>query len=81
LSAALHGEITIEQGEVQQSNFHDYTPLRFADCPAIEVDIIPGGDTPGGVGEPGVPPIAPAVANAVYALTGVRLRSLPLRIA
>jgi isoquinoline 1-oxidoreductase beta subunit len=80
LSAALHGEITIEQGEVQQSNFHDYTPLRFAECPAIEVDILPGGDTPGGVGEPGTPPIAPAVANAVYALTGVRLRSLPLRI-
>jgi isoquinoline 1-oxidoreductase beta subunit len=80
LSAALHGEITIENGRVQQSNFHDYTPLRFNECPAIEIDIIPSEDSPGGVGEPGTPPIAPAVANAVYALTGRRLRSLPLKL-
>jgi isoquinoline 1-oxidoreductase beta subunit len=80
LSAALHGEITIENGRVQQSNFHDYAPLRFNECPLIEVEIIASGDTPGGVGEPGTPPIAPAVANAVYALNGVRLRSLPLKV-
>jgi len=80
LSAALHGEITIDNGQVQQSNFHDYAPLRFNECPVIEVEIIASGDTPSGVGEPGTPPIAPAVANAVYALNGVRLRSLPLRI-
>jgi isoquinoline 1-oxidoreductase beta subunit len=81
LSAALHGEISIEDGAVQQSNFHDYRVLRLADAPAIDVHIVPGGEEPSGVGEPGVPPIAPAVANAVYAATGQRLRSLPLRLA
>ena len=80
LSAALHGEITIERGQVQQSNFHDYAPLRFNECPAIEVEILASGDSPGGVGEPGTPPIAPAVANALYALNGMRLRRLPLKI-
>jgi isoquinoline 1-oxidoreductase subunit beta len=80
LSAALHGEITIDKGQVQQSNFHDYAPLRFNECPVIQVEIMASGDKPSGVGEPGTPPIAPAVANAVYALNGVRLRSLPLRI-
>ncbi len=81
LSAALHGEITIEKGQVQQSNFHDYAPLRFDECPVIEVEIIGSTDSPSGVGEPGTPPIAPAVANALYGLTGRRLRSLPLRVA
>ncbi|WP_432730934.1 molybdopterin cofactor-binding domain-containing protein [Variovorax sp. W6] len=81
LSAALHGEITVEKGQVQQSNFHDYMPLRMNECPAIEVEIVASGETPGGVGEPGTPPIAPAVANAVFALTGQRLRSLPLKLA
>jgi isoquinoline 1-oxidoreductase beta subunit len=80
LSAALHGDITIERGQVQQSNFHDYAPLRMSECPDIEVDIIPSDEPPGGVGEPGTPPIAPAVANAVFALTGKRLRTLPLRL-
>ncbi|MDP9605064.1 UNVERIFIED_ORG: isoquinoline 1-oxidoreductase beta subunit [Variovorax paradoxus] len=80
LSAALHGEITVEKGQVQQSNFHDYMPLRMNECPVIEVDIVAGSEEPGGVGEPGTPPIAPAVANAVFALTGQRLRSLPLRL-
>jgi len=80
LSAALQGEITIDKGRVQQSNFHDYAPLRIDECPAIEVDIIPSEEPPGGVGEPGTPPIAPAVANALYALTGQRLRSLPLKV-
>jgi isoquinoline 1-oxidoreductase beta subunit len=81
LSAALHGEITLEDGQVQQSNFHDYAPLRMNECPAIEVDIIKSSEGLGGVGEPGVPPIAPAVANAVFAATGQRLRSLPLKLA
>ena len=80
LSAALHGEITLENGQVQQSNFHDYAPLRMNECPVIEVDIIPSNAPPGGVGEPGTPPIAPAVANAVFAATGARLRSLPLKL-
>jgi isoquinoline 1-oxidoreductase beta subunit len=81
LSAALQGEITIDKGQVQQSNFHDYAPLRIDQCPAIEVEIIASDQPPGGVGEPGTPPIAPAVANAVYALTGQRLRGLPLKVA
>lgn len=81
LSAALHGEITIENGQVQQSNFDGYAPLRFDECPEIVTEIMPGGETPEGVGEVGVPAIAPAVANAVFALTGTRLRSLPLVLA
>lgn len=81
LSAALFGEITIRKGQVQQSNFHDYPVLRLRDCPAIHTDIIPSDAPPEGVGEPGTPPIAPAVANALFALTGQRLRALPLRLA
>jgi isoquinoline 1-oxidoreductase subunit beta len=65
---------------VQQSNFNDYAPLRMNECPAIQVDIVDSAEVPSGVGEPGTPPIAPAVANALYALTGTRLRSLPLKI-
>ena len=80
LSAALHGEITIENGQVTQSNFHDCPPLRMLDTPVIEVDIIPSGEHPEGVGEPPVPPLAPALANAIFAATGQRLRSLPLRL-
>jgi isoquinoline 1-oxidoreductase beta subunit len=80
LSAALRGEITLDKGQVQQSNFNDYAPLRIHECPTIQVDIIPSDAAPSGVGEPGTPPIAPAVANALYALTGTRLRSLPLKI-
>lgn len=81
LSAALHGEITIENGQVQQSNFHDYPALRIGECPVIETEILAHGDHPEGIGEPGLPPIAPAVANAVFAATGQRLRSLPLKLA
>ena len=81
LSAALHGEITIAKGRVQQSNFHDQPVLRMADCPQVDTTILPSTAHPEGVGEPGTPPIAPAVANAVFALTGQRLRSLPLRLA
>ena len=80
LSAALYGEITIVNGQVQQTNFHDQRILRIDECPAIEVDIIPSTEHPEGVGEPGTPPIAPAVANALFALTGQRLRSLPLKL-
>lgn len=80
LSAALYGEITIEDGAVRESNFHDYRLLRLADSPDIDVHIVPSAAPPSGVGEPGVPPIAPAVANAVFAATGQRLRTLPLRL-
>jgi isoquinoline 1-oxidoreductase subunit beta len=81
LSAALHGEITLRDGKVQQSNFHDYPPVRMHEAPVVEVHIVPSTEPPSGVGEPGVPPIAPAVANAVFAATGKRLRRLPLRLA
>jgi isoquinoline 1-oxidoreductase beta subunit len=80
LSAALHGRIDIEQGRVRQSNFHDYPVLRIAACPAISTEIMASSAHPEGVGEPGTPPIAPAVANALFALTGQRLRSLPLKL-
>lgn len=80
LSAALHGEITVEKGRVQQSNFHDYPILRFDEMPVIEVYIVPSQEPPQGVGEMGVAPIAPAVANALYALTGQRIRRLPIRL-
>jgi len=81
LSAALYGEITFREGRVQQSNFHDYRPLRLFEMPVVEVHIVPSTEKPSGVGEPGVPPIAPAVANALFAATGQRLRRLPLRLA
>ncbi len=78
LTAALWGEITIDKGRVQQSNFHDYRMLRLAEMPQIEVHIVPSSDAQGGVGEPGTPPIAPAVCNAIFALTGKRVRKLPI---
>lgn len=81
LSAALHGEVTLKDGRVEQSNFHDYPALRLPEAPKMEVHIVPSTDKMGGCGEPGTPPIAPAVANAVFALTGKRLRQLPLRLA
>lgn len=81
LTAALHGEITVASGRVQQSNFHDYPMLRIADAPQIEVHIINSGvQYLGGIGEPGTPPIAPAVCNALYGLTGTRIRQLPVRL-
>jgi isoquinoline 1-oxidoreductase beta subunit len=78
LTAALKGEITLERGAVKQSNFNDYSALTMADMPRIDCFIAPSGDAPGGVGEPGTAPIAPALANAVFAATGTRVRSLPL---
>ncbi len=77
LSAALHGAITLENGRVMQSNFDTYKPLRLSEMPQVEVHIVASDEHPSGIGEPGTPPIAPAVANAVFALTGKRLRSMP----
>ncbi len=78
LSAALRGAITIANGRVEQSNFHQYEPLRIHEMPAIEVHIVPSTEAPGGMGEVGTPAIAPAVANAIFAATGKRIRQLPL---
>lgn len=77
LSAALHGAITMENGRVMESNFDTYKPLRMSEMPKVEVHIVESDEHPSGIGEPGTPPIAPAVANAVFALTGKRLRSMP----
>jgi len=80
LSAALTGEITVIDGAIAQSNFHDFTPVRMCDSPEIEVHIVSSEGVPSGVGEPGVPPLAPALGNAIYAATGKRLRELPFRL-
>jgi len=79
LSAALYGKITFQNGRVEQSNFHDYPLLRLNEMPIVEVHIATSKEKSGGVGEPGVPPIAPAVCNAIFSLTGKRIRSLPIR--
>jgi isoquinoline 1-oxidoreductase beta subunit len=79
LTAALKGAITIDKGRVQQSNFHDYAMVRINEAPAMEIHIVPSTEAPTGTGEPGLPPIAPAVANAVFAATGKRVRRLPIR--
>jgi isoquinoline 1-oxidoreductase beta subunit len=81
LSAALAGEITIKDGKVEQNNFHQYEVLRIGQAPQVETIIMPSAEPPEGIGEPAVPPVAPAVASAVFQLTGQRLRSLPLRLA
>jgi isoquinoline 1-oxidoreductase beta subunit len=78
LSAALYGAITLERGAVVQQNFPDYPVIRLADCPDIDVHIIGSNSTIGGAGEVGVPAVAPAVVNAIFAATGVRLRELPV---
>lgn len=80
LTAALYGEITLAQGRVKQSNFHDYRMLRMDEMPVVEVYIVPGTEKMGGAGEPGVPPVAPALANALFAATGKRIRRLPVRL-
>jgi len=79
LTAALSGEITIKSGAAEQSNFDDYEMLRIDGMPKVETVIVPSGDFWGGVGEPPVPPLAPALCNAIFAATGKRIRSLPLR--
>ncbi len=80
LTAVLHGELNVDGGAIKESNFHDYPILRMNEAPEVEVVIIDSDQDPTGVGEPGMPPVAPAVANAVYAATGQRLRSLPLKL-
>lgn len=79
LTAALYGEITIKEGRVEQSNFHDYRMMRIAEMPTVEVLLKPTGGFWGGVGEPGMAPLAPALCNAIFAATGKRIRSLPLK--
>jgi isoquinoline 1-oxidoreductase subunit beta len=81
LSAALYGRITIKDGRVEQSNYHDYPVLRIDEMPRIDVHIVPSTEKSGGVGEVGTPPIAPAVTNALFALNGRRLRRLPIDVA
>ncbi len=78
LSAALHSAITLTDGKVDQSNFHDFQVLRINEMPVVEVHIVPSAEPPTGVGEPGVPPLAPALANALFAATGKRIRNLPI---
>jgi isoquinoline 1-oxidoreductase beta subunit len=78
LSAVLHQQITLERGRVQQSNFHDYRVLRIDEMPQIEVHLVPSAEAPGGIGEPGTVSVQPAVANAVYAATGVQLIRMPI---
>jgi len=79
LTAALKGAITIDKGQVQQSNFHDYPLLRLDEMPVVEVYRVPSARAPQGVGEMGLPPAAPALANAIFAATGKRVRRLPIR--
>jgi isoquinoline 1-oxidoreductase beta subunit len=79
LSAALYGAITFKDGMVEQSNFHDYPPIRINEMPKVEVHIVASGEKPTGIGEPAVPPLAPALANAIAAATGKRLRDLPFK--
>jgi len=78
LTAAYYGQITIDRGRVQQSNFHDYPMLRINEMPVVDVHILNSGEAPGGLGEPGVPSIAPAVTNAIFVATGKRIRKLPI---
>jgi isoquinoline 1-oxidoreductase subunit beta len=79
LTAALYGQITLENGRVQQTNFHSYPMLRINEMPVVETHILDSGEAPGGLGEPGVPTVAPAVCNAIFALTGKRIRTLPIK--
>ncbi|MEM9184150.1 MAG: xanthine dehydrogenase family protein molybdopterin-binding subunit, partial [Pseudomonadota bacterium] len=80
LTAALYGEINIQNGAVKESNFHDYPMLRIDETPIIETHIVNSGHAPGGAGEPGTPVVAPALANAIFAASGVRVRSLPVKL-
>jgi isoquinoline 1-oxidoreductase subunit beta len=75
----MYDQITLDRGRVQQSNFHDYPMIRMAEAPVVETHIVDSGEAPGGLGEPGVPTVAPSVTNAIFALTGKRIRRLPLR--
>ena len=79
LTAVLYGEITIDHGRVQQTNFHDYPILRIDEAPVVEAHILDSGQPPGGLGEPGVPTVAPSICNAIFAATSKRIRKLPVR--
>ncbi len=79
LTATLYGKITLDKGRVEQTNFHTYPMLRIAETPVIETHILDSGQPPGGLGEPGVPTVAPAVCNAIFAVTGKRIRRLPIQ--
>jgi isoquinoline 1-oxidoreductase beta subunit len=79
LTAALYGAITLKNGRVEQGNFNDYPMLTLREMPKVSVFIVQSDAPPSGVGEPGVPPVAPAVTNAIFALTGKRIRRLPVR--
>jgi isoquinoline 1-oxidoreductase beta subunit len=78
LTAALHGAITLKNGRVQQSNFHDYRPMRIDEVPLIETHLVKSGEAPGGIGEAATAAVGPAVANAIFAVTGRRIRTLPI---
>ncbi len=80
LSAALRGSITFENGRVQQTNFHQYEPLRMKEMPVVEVHIVASTESPGGIGETATPAIAPAVTNAIFSATGNRIRKLPVSL-
>jgi isoquinoline 1-oxidoreductase beta subunit len=80
LNAALNGEITVDSGRVRESNFHQYRMLRIDEAPIVDVHFVRSSAAPTGLGEAPLPPAAPAVANAVFALTGRRVRKLPLRL-
>src|SRR5262249_13975317 len=79
LSAALRGEITIDRGRVQQTNFNNYEPLRMDEMPVIETYIVPSTNPPGGLAEPSAPRRGPAVTNAIFSATGKRIRRLPIK--
>jgi isoquinoline 1-oxidoreductase subunit beta len=81
ITPALYGEITLKDGRVEQSNFHDYQILRLNQAPAVEVHIINSRQSPGGMGEAGTSAVVPAVTNAIFAATGKRLRKLPVAAA
>jgi CO/xanthine dehydrogenase Mo-binding subunit len=78
ITAAVFGEITIKNGRVEQSNFDDYRVLRINEVPVIDVHLVKSAEAPGGVGEPGTSAVMPAVANAIFAATGKRIRKLPI---
>jgi isoquinoline 1-oxidoreductase beta subunit len=79
LSAALFGEITVDHGAIVQQNFPDFAVVHLAECPAVQVHIHESDAPLGGAGEPGIPPVAPALTNAIFAATGVRVRDLPVK--